>query len=155
MKAQRSDAPQDFAGATTEAAPPAHVLIVEDNIDLATTLQVLLEMEGHSVIVAHRGDVALAIAKSRRLDVVFCDIGLPGADGYEVAAALRRMPRHRHTVLVAVTGYGDRQSRHKALAAGFDVHFTKPVPPGCLLDILEHTLRGTPRKGSAASKRPH
>lgn len=141
MNTQASDRPLDSAGRIHTAAPSARVMVVDDNVDLAETLKVLLEMKGHRVTVAHRGDVAVDVAQSLPLDAVFCDIGLPGLHGYEVATRLRAMVGHRHTVLVAVTGYGDRDSRSRALAAGFDIHFAKPVPPDRLFDVLEHLPR--------------
>jgi CheY-like chemotaxis protein len=71
-----------------------------------------------------------------RPDVVLCDIGLPGLDGYGVASALRRGPETAAVRLIAVTGYGDEEDRRRSREAGFDVHLVKPVDPERLLGHL-------------------
>jgi PAS domain S-box-containing protein len=114
------------------------VLLVEDNLDAADSLSALLEVMGHRVRVAHDGPRALEIARTRRPDLMLVDIGLPGMDGYEVARAVRREPRLREVVLVALTGYGREEDRERALAAGFDRHLVKPVEPGTLRELVGH-----------------
>jgi signal transduction histidine kinase/ActR/RegA family two-component response regulator len=101
------------------------VLIIEDNLDAAESLKVGLEMSGHEVAVAHDGEEGLAEARSLRPEVVLCDIGLPGLDGYEVARRIRADPT-LHPVLIAVTGYALPEDQRRAHEAGFDRHFAKP-----------------------------
>jgi CheY-like chemotaxis protein len=72
-----------------------------------------------------------------RPEVVLCDIGLPGMDGYEVARAFRGDPELRSAYLIALTGYGQEEDQRQAREAGFDVHMTKPVDPDALRRILE------------------
>ena len=84
------------------------VLVVEDNPDAAETLRDLLELSGHEVSVAHCGPEGLDAARRLQPEVVLCDIGLPGMDGYAVAAALRQDPGTSSARLIAVTGYGRR-----------------------------------------------
>ncbi|HEX5010235.1 MAG TPA: MASE1 domain-containing protein [Planctomycetota bacterium] len=109
------------------AAHPRRVLVIEDSTDAAQALRILLERSGHTVEVAHDGLGGVAAALRSRPDVVLCDIGLPGLDGYGVAKRLRETPALAGTFLVAITGYGKDEDRHRARAAGFDVHLTKPV----------------------------
>jgi signal transduction histidine kinase len=115
-----------------EAAPaatlPLKLLAVDDNRDYLQTLASSLRMLGHMVSTAEHGEQALEVARRLHPDVVLCDLGLPGAlDGCDVARALRRDPAFARTRLVAVSGYGGDADRERALSAGFDHHFTKPV----------------------------
>jgi PAS domain S-box-containing protein len=118
----------------------SHVLIVEDHEDTADTLQELLRAHGYAVVMAHDAPTGLAMARTWRPEVVISDIGLPGMNGYEFAQALRSTPDLAETLLVAVSGYADVEARRLSKAAGFDVHFAKPVAPGELLKVLEEAL---------------
>ncbi len=118
------------------AARHARVLIVEDNVDAAESLSMLLELFGHQVHVAHNGADALEVIGRQPPDVVIVDIGLPGMDGYEVARRIRALPTARTTVLIALTGYGQDEDKQHARAAGFDYHLTKPVD----LDALQRLV---------------
>ena len=109
------------------AVTPLRILIIEDNPDAATSLQDLLQMDGHTVHVAFSGPQGLAAARRLLPEVVLCDIGLPEMDGYEVALALRQLPELADTFLIALTGYGQEDDQRRARAAGFNVHLTKPV----------------------------
>ena len=124
----------------TESGPtgkePRRVLVVEDNRDAAESLGLFLELCGYGVTLAYTGPEGLEAAKSIRPDIVLCDIGLPGMDGFQVAGALRRNPETAEVRLIAVTGYGQEEDRRRALAAGFDVHLVKPVDPEKLLGYL-------------------
>jgi signal transduction histidine kinase/ActR/RegA family two-component response regulator len=115
------------------------ILVADDNVDFATSLRSLLETLGHTVSVAHDGHTALALAAAVRPDFVFLDIGMPGLNGYELAQALREWPATRHSVLVAITGWGQQQDREKARACGIDHHLTKPVDVNQLMPILAAT----------------
>jgi PAS domain S-box-containing protein len=128
--------PRASAGAETVPAAPAparssplRILVVDDNADAAESLAMLLELEGHVVKTAMNGESALALAASFAPDVALLDIGLPGMDGYALAAALRADPVHRALRLVALTGYGQPEDRERSRAAGFDMHLVKPVAP--------------------------
>ena len=105
------------------------MLLVDDNVDAAQMTAALLELDGCEVRVAGDGPAALLAASEYRPDVVLLDIGLPTLNGFEVCRALRARPEHRHTVIVALSGYGDAQSVAAAAAAGFDGHLTKPADP--------------------------
>lgn len=117
------------------------VLIVEDNQDAAQSLGQVLRMFGHSVELAATGSVALEKGRSFRPQVVLCDIGLPGMDGYEVARAFRTDPALSSAVLVALTGYATPEDRQHALEAGFDRHLEKPPN----LQVLSAVLAQVPR----------
>jgi two-component system CheB/CheR fusion protein len=112
------------------AAPPPparrRVLIIEDNLDAALSLYEALELGGHEVAVAHQGPEGLAKAAELRPDVILCDIGLPGMDGYEVARRLRADPALAGVLLVALSGYALPEDLQRAAAAGFDRHIAKP-----------------------------
>jgi CheY-like chemotaxis protein len=116
------------------------VLIADDNRDAAESLAVLLRMDGHEVTIAYDGPQALAMLTQARPDVALLDIGMPGLNGYEVARRVRHGPSGRGVTLIAVTGWGQDRDKAQARAAGFDHHFTKPVDPARLSDLL-HTRR--------------
>ena len=131
--------PADVASIVSDmpAVPkPLHVLIVEDNTDSADILRTLLEHHGYRVSVAYNGPAGVSTAKSERPDVVLCDIGLPGMDGYAVADALRQSPETGRARLIAVTGYGRDADKRRALESGFDLHLVKPVNTKQLLGHL-------------------
>ncbi len=107
---------------------PLKVLVVDDNVDGAESLAMLLTIGGHTAKTAHTGPAGLAAVKAFRPDVVFLDIGLPGMNGYEVAKHIRDDPAlGARVALVALTGWGTDDDRQRATAAGFDHHLTKPA----------------------------
>jgi two-component system CheB/CheR fusion protein len=113
------------------------VLVVDDSGDAAQSLAMLLRIQGHDVTVALDGPGALEAARQHRPEVVLLDIGLPGVDGYEVAARLRREPGTQGAFLVAMTGYGQEEDRRRSREAGFDCHLVKPVDPEDLRRLLD------------------
>jgi PAS domain S-box-containing protein len=120
-----------------DQAAHSRVLVVEDNIDAAQSLRMLLKMNGHEVAVAHDGPSALAAAGSFRPGLVLCDLGLPGGmSGYDVARALRQSPETAATPLIAISGYGREEDQHRSREAGFDLHLTKPVDFARIRQIL-------------------
>ena len=136
----RSTAPAARAAA---AAPRRRVLVVDDNVDAAESLALLLQLGGSEAHVAHDGATALRMAAELRPEVVFLDLGMPGMDGYEVARRLRGDASLRSVLLVALTGWGQEDDRRRSAAAGFDLHVVKPVEPGALASVLAHPkLRG-------------
>jgi signal transduction histidine kinase/ActR/RegA family two-component response regulator len=112
------------------------VLIIEDRRDAALPLKTLLSKLGHDVELAIDGPSGLQAARRQLPEVVLCDVGLPGMNGYEVAAALRADAVTQMAYLVAITGYGRDEDRQRALAAGFDQHLTKPVSLAQLQAVL-------------------
>jgi PAS domain S-box-containing protein len=129
-----------------EAAGPRgrarRVLVVEDNVDAAETLRDVLEFDGHRVEVAGTGPEALAKFPTFEPEVVFCDIGLPGMDGYQVARALR--DEGRDAYLVALSGYAAPEDVERARAAGFDEHLAKPVDLAAVERVLADGRGGGP-----------
>jgi CheY-like chemotaxis protein len=112
------------------------VLIADDNRDAADSLAMLLRLEGHEVRVVHDGKQALAGFHELNPEFALLDIGMPELDGYEVARRVRQGTLGRAVTLVAVTGWGQESDKARALAAGFNHHFTKPVEPERLLALL-------------------
>lgn len=112
------------------------ILVVDDNVDAALMLAMLLESSGHQVMVEHGARQALARAQAEAPDVCLLDIGLPQMDGNELAQQLSVLPETSNSVLIAVTGYGQESDRHRSLAAGFDHHLVKPIDINMLLQIL-------------------
>ncbi len=123
-------------GDVPSAGRELKVLVVDDNVDVADAFASLLTMDGHLTRTAHSGPEGLAAYEEFRPDVVFCDIGLPGMSGHEVARRLRSDRRNDATLLVAVTGWGNPDDRMKTKQAGFDVHLTKPVSVAEVDEIL-------------------
>ena len=112
------------------------ILIVEDNLDAARTLRILLTRSGHEVTLAHTGTEGVAAARGTCPDVVLCDLGLPEMDGFEVARTLRQQLETSSCPLIAVSGYGQEEDRRRCREAGFDLHMTKPVDPVELERVL-------------------
>jgi signal transduction histidine kinase len=112
------------------------VLVVDDNVDAATTMGLLLEMHGHTVCIAHDAQGALEAARASPPDVALLDIGLPDLDGYELARQLRQHDATHRMRLIAVTGWGQEHDRTRARDAGFDAHLTKPAEPDAVLGVL-------------------
>jgi PAS domain S-box-containing protein len=133
----RPDAAPEPAPAAPAAARGALVvLVVEDNVDTAQSIAEVLAIEGHQVHVATDARSGIAQARELRPDVVLCDIGLPDADGHEVARTLRADGALRATRLIALSGYAQPEDRERAAEAGFDEHVAKPVPIDVLLAAL-------------------
>jgi PAS domain S-box-containing protein len=124
------------AGDTTPSAAGRRVLVADDNRDAAESLAMLLRMDGHDVSVATDGTEAVALFARMQPDFAILDIGMPGLNGYEVARRMRKEAKGRPLRLVAVTGWGQQADKALAFAAGFDHHFTKPLEPDKLLDLL-------------------
>ncbi len=112
------------------------VVIVEDNRSAADSMRQLLGMAGYEVRVAYTGPDGVRVAEEWPPDFVLCDIGLPGLDGYGVAAALRQCPTTCQARLIAITGYGSDEAKRRCREVGFERHFTKPVDPDQILALL-------------------
>lgn len=130
-----------------ETAPPVtspvasrrsrRILVADDNVDAAETLAVTLRLCGHEVEVSHDGRHALEVAALAHPQIALLDIGMPELSGYELARQIRSQSWGRRMMLVAVTGWGQEEDRRRALAAGFDAHFTKPIDPERLIGLIE------------------
>ena len=113
------------------------VLVVDDNVDGAESLALLLRLDGHEVRLAHDGPSALAAAPAFRPEVILLDIGLPGGmDGYQVARRLRQLPGLGEAFLVALTGYGQEEDRRRSREAGCDAHLVKPAATAAVRDLF-------------------
>jgi len=112
------------------------VLVVDDNVTSAQSLELLLTLEGHEVQVVHDGPSVLQAVSHHHHEIVLMDIGLPGMSGYEVARQLRQQPKLVNLLLVAVTGYAEDEARRLSREAGFDHHLVKPVDPDAILALL-------------------
>ena len=123
-------------------APTARrVLVIEDNIDAAESLREVLEFGGHVVEIANSGRDGIERSLTFRPDMILCDIGLPGMDGYDVARRLRADKTLASTYLVALTGYALPEDLARAKEAGFDEHIAKPAS----LERIEEVLANSPR----------
>jgi PAS domain S-box-containing protein len=139
----RATAPEKVQGVSAaERLGRLRVLVVDDNVDAAESIAMLLSLEGHEVMSVHHAQHALEAVGSFRPHVVLLDIGLPGMDGYEVARRLRSSRSSDSLRLVAVTGYGQQSDRDRAREAGFDLHLVKPVEPEALHSVLTGMPRG-------------
>lgn len=123
---------------TGAAAPEGacRVLVVDDNVDSAQSMSLLLGLEGYQVECAYDGEEALLRAARFRPEVVLLDLGLPRFSGFEVARRLRGEPSGASMLLVAVSGYGRERDRQAAREAGFDLHLTKPADPDEVLRVV-------------------
>ena len=134
---------EDTPGAAAPSPEPEkalaggrRVLIVDDNVDAAETLAMMLEILGQDTRQAHDGREALTVAADYKPDLVFMDIGLPGISGLEACVRMRKDLGMSGTYLVALSGYGTEEDRKRSLEAGFDDHLVKPLDPGTLPSIL-------------------
>jgi CheY-like chemotaxis protein len=125
------------------------IAVIEDNVDANDVLRMLLQMMGHEVFSAFDGVSGVALIRSNRPQVVLCDIGLPGLDGYAVMAKLRAEMTPPLPCMIALTGYGQAEDRMRALAAGFDHHLVKPVDPETLMQRIAEHFKTKPIPGGA------
>jgi PAS domain S-box-containing protein len=127
---------RDIGLPLTSATQRLRLLVVDDNVDAASTLAMFLEAAGHEVSVEHGPAAVLEQVQATAYDVYLLDIGLPGMDGNELARRLRSIPQSAHATLIAVTGYGQQFNKDTAIAAGFDYYFVKPASPVELTRLL-------------------
>jgi PAS domain S-box-containing protein len=120
-----------------QSAPFRRVLVVDDNVDAAETLAMLLRDSGYDIRTAHEGVTALKTAQAFRPEAVLLDLGLPGGmSGYDLAPRLRGEPGLEKVMLVALTGFGQEEDRRRTREAGFNAHLVKPVDLDSLLAVL-------------------
>ncbi|MGH9319902.1 MAG: PAS domain S-box protein [Vicinamibacteria bacterium] len=133
------EAPTPAPPATTRepaVATALRILVVDDNRDAAESLATLLQLGGHETHMAHDGLEAVEAATILQPDVILLDIGLPGLNGYEAARRIRERQENKRPVLVALTGRGQEEDRHRSNDAGFDAHMVKPVDNVALMEQL-------------------
>jgi signal transduction histidine kinase len=118
------------------ACDPRKILIADDNHDAAEWLSLQLQIAGHEVRTANDGADALKIAHAFEPDVALLDLGMPKMDGYEIARRMRATERGKRMTLIALTGWGQEQDRHRSAEAGFDVHLVKPIAEYELFKVL-------------------
>src|SRR5262249_12939321 len=113
-----------------DALSSLRVLVVDDNVDAAESLRMILELVGHHARTVYIGHDAVGAAERWRQDVLICDIGLPGGmDGHEVARRFRAHQFLKEVYLIALTGWGQDEDKRRSHEAGFDLHLTKPIDP--------------------------
>jgi CheY-like chemotaxis protein len=117
------------------------VLIADDNIDLATTLSMLLKLVGFDVETVHNGRDAVTAARNRRPDVLLLDIGLPGLDGYQVARLFRGDDLLKTVFIIAISGYSHDMFLQHYTPGDFDHHITKPVDFKTLLPLISKAVQ--------------
>ncbi len=118
----------------------ARIIVVDDNVDAADSLGIMLAYAGHEVRVVYDGRDALRVAEDFSPDTIILDLGMPGMDGYAVARAVRADAKLRSVRLIALSGYGQLEDRRRTAEAGFDEHLVKPV----VFDALSAALEGAP-----------
>jgi signal transduction histidine kinase len=128
--------PDGEPSANLRPFPDRRILVVDDNRDAAETLGALLQTLGATVSIVHSGRSALEHLDQFDPDTMLLDIGMPEMDGYEVARQVRATPNHAHTLLIALTGWGQEQDQRHSRAAGFDHHLVKPPDIDKLRDLL-------------------
>jgi signal transduction histidine kinase/ActR/RegA family two-component response regulator len=133
-------APANGGEPLTPTPAKLQVLVIEDNRDAADSLALLLQLFGHEVRVAYNGPDGVALAREAPPDVVFCDLGLPGKDGYAVARELKAAA-DGGMMLIALSGHGSDADRQRCQEAGFARHFVKPVDPEELKQLLEERVK--------------
>ena len=129
-------------GTSPDQSPERRILIVDDNVDSAESLAMLLEITGNRTFMAHDGVEAVEAIEKYRPEVVLLDIGLPKLDGHEVCRRVRKQPWGRDILMIALTGWGQEDDRRKSKAAGFDGHLVKPVDYDKLLELLRSSTKG-------------
>ncbi len=116
--------------------PARRALVVDDNVDNAESLAMLLRLHGDDVRTAHSGVEALEIGEQFHPQIVLLDIGMPQMNGYETCRALRERAWGRSALVIAQTGWNQTEDRESARQAGFDAHLVKPVEFGALSELL-------------------
>lgn len=128
----------EISPAITTVVQPAHfrILVVDDNENCAKVMMWTLELLGHTVQIAFDGRTAITLAKSFQPHVILLDIGLPEMNGYEICQAMRQEPTICNTLIIAQTGWSQKEHRERSKEAGFDYHLVKPVNIAALEKIL-------------------
>jgi CheY-like chemotaxis protein/two-component sensor histidine kinase len=112
------------------------ILVVDDNVDSAESMAMMLELSGHDVAMAHDGLAAVELAKEFQPDVALLDLGMPKLDGYEAARSIRQQSWGQKMKLVALTGWGQQEDKRRSREAGFDAHLVKPIDFDALEELV-------------------
>jgi CheY-like chemotaxis protein len=140
MAALASDRAQTTS---VEHRPRRHrIMLVDDNVDFATSMAMLLQGLGHEVLMAHDALEALSIAREHTPEFAFLDLGMPRVSGYELARRLRSEPETAGIVLIALSGWGQARDRERSREAGFALHLVKPVEVQNIEAVLKTLVDG-------------
>jgi CheY-like chemotaxis protein len=143
LVAPAASAPEPEAPpAPLPAGAPRRILVVDDNLDAAASLALLLEMKGNDVRTARDGREALGLAEQFRPEMIFLDIGLPGLDGHGVCRRIREQPWGHELPIVALTGWSQEEDRRRSRQSGFTHHLVKPAEPA----LIDRLLAGLPNE---------
>jgi CheY-like chemotaxis protein len=134
---QKPSARSDMPAPTYRGSPRRRILVVDDNVDAAESMGLLLKQMGHDVQVAHDGHAALEAARFNRPQLVLLDLGMPGINGYNVVERLRKDGRLAGARFIAITGSSDPEARQRSRQAGFDEHIVKPIDFETLRKLVE------------------
>ncbi len=127
----------DTNNSSPSSARVRRILVADDNVDAGESLAMLLRFDGHEVQLARSGPEALELFARMRPDIAILDIGMPGLSGYDVARRIRQQSGSTSAVtLIALTGWGQEADKARAAESGFDHHFTKPVEPTVLSQLI-------------------
>jgi len=132
-----ANGPAPFGDVPQEKKNKPRALVVDDAPDVTEMLAILLHYAGYEVVTVYSGAQALDAARAEAFDVVVSDIGMPGMNGYELAAAVRSLPEYQATPMIAVTGFSMYEDRDLALRSGFNAFLTKPINPRDLVNLVE------------------
>ncbi len=132
------------------ASTKRRILVVDDNVDSARSMALLLQAFGHDATTANDGQEALDAAEGDPPDAIVLDLGMPGLDGYEVARRLRERPWGKNVLLIALTGWGQQEARERSKTAGFDAHLVKPVEIDALLRVVQRPAENAPAAEASA-----
>lgn len=135
------EAPPKSDGAKVTSLRNCRILVVDDNMDSADSLGMLLRLKGNQIRTAHDGLEAVEAAETFRPELVLLDIGLPKLNGYQVAQRIRQQPWSRDVILVALTGWGQDEDRRRSQEAGFDFHIVKPVELPAIEELLAKPIK--------------
>jgi CheY-like chemotaxis protein len=130
---------QEQAGGGNQQTRPMarrRILVVDDSVDIAESLAMMLEMMGNEVCIAHDGLEGVAAAAAYRPDMILLDIGMPKLNGYEACRRIREHPWGKCILIAAVTGWGQEEDKRRSQEAGFDHHLVKPVGPAAIEKLL-------------------
>jgi signal transduction histidine kinase len=133
--------PPGARAAMRGTGPGRRVLVADDNADSVETLQIMLEVMGNEVRVAHDGEEAVRVAADFQPDAILLDIGMPKMNGYEACERIRSMAPDAQPFIVALTGWGQEEDRNRSKRAGFDRHLVKPVDPRMLEGLIQSLAR--------------
>jgi CheY-like chemotaxis protein len=132
--------------APPEAVPvapvePCRILLVDDNVDAADSLAIILRFAGHDVRVEHDGQAGIAAASESRPDVILLDLGMPRLNGFDACRQIRELSGGGDITIIALTGWGQDEDRRRTREAGFDHHLVKPVEPESLMRLIAESRK--------------